>query len=221
MSQSIPDDRFVGRIAGVGTASGTRIVMGLWEESPLGRFSDVMVETASGHRILLAPRDEVADYVSSTYTFDEIRVTDVAWKKIDGGLAVTAGDPASGGLVVRLGIGPITPLGMLLRAVPAAIATRPGWLALISPAARILVPGSATAGTAGRGRREYYGVTLARRITSLAAVIDGQDPGPLARLSPPVRFGFGSAPAQPSLVDVTTTIRPGGGTASRAEAATV
>ena len=47
--------RFAGRIAGVGSTSGVRVVVGHWHSSPLGAFADVMVETASGHRVLLAP----------------------------------------------------------------------------------------------------------------------------------------------------------------------
>ncbi|RKR76678.1 hypothetical protein [Frondihabitans australicus] len=216
------DDRFTGRIAGVGTrlagsgapdradgAPGPRFVVGMWAESPLGRFCDVMVETPAGRRILLAPRDDVADYVSGTYTFDEVRVMPVSWRKIDGGLGVTAGDV----LDLRLGIGAITPLGMLLRAVPRPLATSPAWLTAIDPVARLLVPGAATAGSAGGGRREFYGVTLARRITSLTGTVvlthgtAAQELTGPAPLAPPVRFGFASAPAAPTLVDVTTTIR--------------
>lgn len=201
------DERFVGRIAGVGATSGTRLVVGMWHDSPLGSFVDVMVETGAGRRILLAPSDEVAAYVGGTYAFDEVRVQPVAWRKVDGGLRVTAGSSGAADVLdLTLSIGAISGLGMLLRAVPRAIATRPGWLRLINPVARILVPGSATAGTAGQGRREYYGVTLARHVTALTASFEGQDLGALARLWPPVRFGFGSAPASPSLVDVTTTI---------------
>jgi hypothetical protein len=197
-----PDDRFTGRIAGIGTTSGTRVVIGMWQHSPLGRFSDVMVESASGHRTLLAPSQEVADYVSSTYTFDEVRVVPVAVHRVDGGLRVTAGV-----LDVRLTIGGVSGLGMLLRLVPRALATRPGWLRLIDPVARVLVRGARTAGTAGGGRREFYGVTVARHVVA-ASVQDGdRDLGSLAPLSPPVRFGFGSAPAAPSLVDVVSTIR--------------
>ena len=157
------DLRFVGRIAGVGTTSGVRIVVGMWNDSPLGAFADVMIEQGDGHRILLAPTSDVADFVAATYEFDEVRVVPVAWKKIDGGIGVTAGD-----LHLDLTIGAISGLGMLLRAVPRAFATMPEWLRLIDPVARILVPGSATAGTAGRGRREYYGVTVARHIDALS-----------------------------------------------------
>ena len=57
--------RFRGAIAGVGSTSGVRVVVGRWDESPYGAFADVMVETVSGHRVLLAPTAEVADFVAT------------------------------------------------------------------------------------------------------------------------------------------------------------
>lgn len=196
------DERFVGRIAGFGTASGTRIVLGMWDESPFGRFADAMIERADGHRILLAPTAETARYIASTYTFDEVRVVPVSRRMLVGAISVTAGP-----LVVHLAVGGLSPLGRLLRLVPRRIATRPAWLRLVDPFARVIVRGARTAGTAGGGRREYYGVTLARRIRSATASWDGVDLGEAGRLSPPVRFGFGSAPPEPHVVDVVTTIR--------------
>jgi hypothetical protein len=35
-------DRFHGRIAGVGSTSGIRVVIGPWAASPLGAFTDAM-----------------------------------------------------------------------------------------------------------------------------------------------------------------------------------
>ena len=67
-------DRFRGRILGAGSTSGLRLVIGDWTCSPLGAFTDVMVATAQGRRILLAPDEAVAQYVSATYTFDEVRL---------------------------------------------------------------------------------------------------------------------------------------------------
>lgn len=202
MAASGPGDRFEGRIAGFGTASGTRIVVGMWERSRFGRFTDVMVEGPDGHRVLLAPTEEVARYVSSTYSFDEVRVVPVRTRRVDGGLAVTAGD-----LDVTMVVGGVSALGALLRLVPRGLATRPGWLRLVDPVARVLVRGARTSGSAGGGRRESYGVTLVRHLVAVEARDGGRDLGRLARLTPPVRFGFGSAPAAPSLVDVVTTIR--------------
>ena len=59
-------ERFSGRIAGVGSASGVRIVVGRWDDSPWGAFADVMVEDAAGHRVLLAPSERVRTPRSTT-----------------------------------------------------------------------------------------------------------------------------------------------------------
>ncbi|MCJ1702392.1 MULTISPECIES: hypothetical protein [unclassified Rathayibacter] len=193
--------RFSGRIAGFGTASGTRIVLGLWESTPFGAFADAMVERADGHRLLIAPTDEVADFIGSTYSFDEVRLAPVAWHRVDGGIEATAG-----ALSLALRLGELTPLGRLLRVVPRPLAEHPAWLTAISPVASVLVRGVSTAGSAGHGRREYYGVRAIRSIFGVTASLDGADLGALGPLSPPVRFGFSSAPATPAIVDVTTTI---------------
>lgn len=50
------------------------MVIGSWLTSPFGRFADVMVETADGERLLLAPSGEIADFVSATYSFDHISI---------------------------------------------------------------------------------------------------------------------------------------------------
>ena len=47
--------RFHGEIAGVGSSSGVRVVVGHWRESPLGTFADVMLAEPDGTRVLLAP----------------------------------------------------------------------------------------------------------------------------------------------------------------------
>ena len=49
-------------------------MVGHWTDTPLGAFADAMVETAAGHRVLLAPRQEVADFIEATYSFDEVRL---------------------------------------------------------------------------------------------------------------------------------------------------
>jgi hypothetical protein len=194
---------FEGRIAGFGTASGVRLVVGMWHRSPLGAFTDVFLEEANGHRILFAPSSAVADFVSNTYTFDETRIMPVRTTRVTGGLHVVAGDE----LDLTITIGSLTPLGRLLRAVPDFVATRPAWLRLIDPVAALLVPGVHTAGSAGNGRTEFYGVTALRAITAVSGCWRATDLGPLARLDPPVSFGFGSAPPEPQLADVVTTIR--------------
>lgn len=58
---------FDGHIAGIGTESGLRVVVGLWQQSPFGAFADAMVELPSGHRILLAPTAEAGDFRRQEY----------------------------------------------------------------------------------------------------------------------------------------------------------
>ncbi|KNC19314.1 hypothetical protein AC792_06935 [Arthrobacter sp. RIT-PI-e] len=195
-------DRFEGHIAGIGTSSGTRLVVGCWDTSPFGAFTDVMMEDAAGVRTLLAPSREVAEYVGATYSFDDVVVTGVRSTLTADRLVVETGE-----LRVVAELGRVTLLGRLLGLVPRRLATHPRWLALVNPVAPLLVKGVATAGSAGHGRTEYYGVTSARAVTAVTATWQGGDLGALAPVSPPVRFGFSSAPPRPQLVTVTTSIR--------------
>ena len=125
--------RFDGGIAGLGTASGTRLVVGMWPVSPFGAMADVMAERPDGHRILVAPSEEIARFVATTYAFDEVR-TEPSRFRIDG----SRWSVAAGSVQVDFEV--------------------------------------------------------------------GGDLGPLRAVRPAVRFGFGSTPARPSLVRVTTTV---------------
>ncbi|HEY1488788.1 MAG TPA: hypothetical protein VGF84_21945 [Micromonosporaceae bacterium] len=200
--------RFDGYIAGWGTASGTRFVLGDWRRSPYGPFSDVMMESPDGTRTLLAP-PEVAEFVADTYRFDAVTVTPVSVRRGDG-------DPgsiwtvAAGALELRFEVGRRSWPGYLLRGVPSAMARRPAWIALIDICARPVMPGVRTRGTAGRGRREWYGALDVHHITRATAVLDGTDLGEMGPVVPPVRFGFGSTPPAPSLVRVVTTVEMSG-----------
>ena len=199
-------DRFDGQIAGIGTTSGVRLVVGRWLRSPLhagkgGAFADVMVERADGHRILLAPSEEVADYVTSTYSFDEVRV-----ERVDVSVERDLWRLSTPSLALSFTVGGRLPLGLALRAVPAAVATSPRWSRIVAPVAERLVPGVRTVGTAREGRTEYYGATDLRYVSTASGVLDGAALGSLAPIDPPCRFGFSSTPPWPSVTTVTTTI---------------
>lgn len=193
--------RFDGWIAGLGTASGTRIVVGHWVRSPFGSVSDVMLESPVGERLLLASSEEFAVFVAATYVFDRIEVTPVAVSVRGNAWTVTAGPLDLSFTVGRRGV-----LGFLLRAVPPPLARTPRWVELVDLPARCLLRGVRTRGSAGNGRREWYGAQDLRRIISAAGHRDGQNLGELAAVDPPVRFGFGSTPRFPALVRVTTTV---------------
>jgi hypothetical protein len=198
---SAPAGRFDGFIAGVGSASGIRVVLGHWPRSPLGSFTDAMVETAAGHRVLLAPDAAVAEFVEATYTFDEVRIEPVTLDRQGDRWRVS-----SPSLTLELQVASRTPLGRTLRLVPPRLATSPTWCTVTDLVARIALRGVRTRGTAREGRREYYGATDNRAVVASAGRFDGTDLGALRPVDPPCRFGFSSTPRTPSLTSVVTTV---------------
>lgn len=187
-----------------GSASGLRVVVGHWPRSPLGPFTDVMLEQPDGHRLLLAPSAEVEEFVTAAYVFDEVRRGPVR-ARTDG----THWDVDGPGLAVGFAVGARPPLGWLLRAVPRRLAVAPRWIGAIDAVARRVLPGVRTRGSAVGGREEFYGALDLHRVTAATVEWEGADRGALAPVAPPVRFGFGSTPRTPSLTRVTTLVRSG------------
>jgi hypothetical protein len=194
--------KFDGAIAGMGTTSGTRLVVGMWPLSPYGPVTDVMIERDDGHRILLAPSQELADFIAATYQFDEIRITPVLRVR-DGKKWMVSTDE----LALTFDVGGRTKLGLLLLLTPRRLARARWWATLQDPIARMVMDGVRTRGTAGGGRREWYNAQDLHRIKSVSARLDGIELGDLRPVSPPVRFGFASTPQEPSLVRVLTSIK--------------
>ena len=215
--------RFRGRIAGVGSASGVRVVVGWWHESPFGPFADAMVETAAGHRVLVAPSEQVRDLVAGTYEFDETRIEDISASHLSRPVPEPVAGPhnGSGGKVnvplpswsvespslrMTVSFGSRMPVGRLLRLVPGALAASPTFATVVDPVARIVLPGVRTRGVARAGRRGFYGATDLHAVTSMTGSFDGIRLGELRPVDPPCRFGFSSTPRRPSVADVVTTI---------------
>lgn len=199
---------FDGHIAGFGTAEGTRVVVGRWSASPLGAFTDVMVERADGTRLLLAPRDDIAELVASTYVFDAVHVVPV---RLRAEVAQRGWRLHAGPLTADLTLGRRTRIGHLLLAVPRNATIAPLVASVTDPFARVLLDGVRTRGTAGRGRREWYTAMDQHAITAVRALWGSADLGALRPVAPPVGFGFSSAPSSPTVTRVRTTIElPGG-----------
>lgn len=193
--------RFHGHIAGLGTAEGTRVVLGRWLASDLGAFADVMVERADGRRLLLAPDADVAAFVAATYRFDEVLLGPV-----DVAVVGPVWRVAAGPLSAILHVGPRSALGWLLRAQPAPLVGSLAWARAVRPVATAVLPGVSTVGTAGAGRREWYGASDQHLLAAARVAWAGRDLGALRPVAPPTRFGFSSTPARPSVVRVVSTV---------------
>lgn len=194
--------QFTGHIAGAGTTGGTRLVLGAWDESPHGPFADVMVEHPDGRRELLAPDEWVAEFVSSTYVFDDVHLVPVDVTVNGSHWTVSAGP-----LHWAFTAGQRAPWGHLLRAVPPRLGRTLTVARLSDRVARVVMPGVRTLGTAGNDRLEWYSARDLHRIAESTARWDGRDLGTLTDMAPPPRFGFSSTPREPMLTTLTSTVR--------------
>jgi hypothetical protein len=194
-------ESFTGWIAGLGTASGHRLVIGHWPSSPYGPVTDVMAEDPAGHRTLYAPTPELAAFLGAAYRFDDVQVAPCSARRAGQCWTVQAGP-----LQLSLTIGRRTLLGWLLRLVPVPLARTTWWISLLDGPARWLLPGVRTRGRTRDGRRQWYGAHDLHAIVAAGATLVGRDLGGLRGVHPPVGFGFGSVPSRPSLVDLTTII---------------
>jgi hypothetical protein len=194
-------DRFTGWIAGLGTASGHRFVVGHWPRSPYGAVTDVMAEDPTGHRTLYAPTPQLAAFLTAAYRFDDVQVAPCGARRSGPDWMVQGGP-----LRLSFTTGRRTLLGWLLRAVPTPLARTTWWVGLLDLPARRLLPGVRTRGHTRDGRRQWYGAHDLHQLVAATATLSGRDLGALRPVHPPVRFGFGSAPSRPSLVRLTTMI---------------
>ncbi len=176
--------------------------MGQWQESPYGAFADVMLAQADGTRRLLAPSDEIAEFVAGTYAFDVVEVVPVVVRRSGAVVSMEAGE-----LAVSYDVGRRTTLGRALRLVPAPLATSPAWCRVTDPVARTVMRGVRTRGSAGGGRIETYGATDHHAVDALRGTWRGRDLGTLGRVLPEPGFGFGSTPPAPSVTTLVTTVR--------------
>jgi hypothetical protein len=192
---------FTGWIAGLGTDSGHRVVVGHWPRSPFGVVTDAMVEDPAGHRTLYAPTPQLAEFLAAAYRFDEVRVAPCRARPSSPGWTVEAGS-----LRVSFTTGHRPLLGWLLWVMPTPLTRTPSWVGLVDVAARRVLPGVRTRGRTRDGRRQWYGARDLHPIIAADVTLEGRGLGTLRAVHPPVGFGFGSVPARPSLVHLTTII---------------
>lgn len=196
---------FDGRILGASFVSGDRFVAGRWHATPLGPFADVMWRRPDGARILLAPTEAIAGFISRHYAFDEVRLGPVRVERDGGGVTVDA-EP----IALRLTPRPPGRASHLLRLRPRALRTRPSWIAfedtVLRPAAGSLFGPNASAirtrGVTRDGSREWYAIHDFLEADAIASV-GAEDLGTIAP-GPPAGFGFSEFPDGAAIVRVTS-----------------
>ena len=139
---------FSGWIAGMGTGSGHRLVVGHWHASPYGQVTDAMVEDPAGRRSLYAPTPQLAEFLGEVYRFDEVQVGHCSARRA----GRRRWEVQAGPLQLSFTVGRRSLLGWLLWAIPAPLARAPWWVSLQDQVARRLLPGVRTRGGTRDGR---------------------------------------------------------------------
>ena len=185
-------DVFDGRISSCAFQSGDRIVVGDWEKSPLGAFTNIMWARPDGTRVLLSPSERHADYVSELYTFEETRIVPISIKRTKKSVSITTDE-----LEIRYSWG---------RSISLPI-PRPRWfISTVEYLFARAIFGTRTFGRTRNGRKEWYCVKGIAWINKAEAKHNGnslQEMGPFCTES---CFGFSDPPKRPSSVRVRSMI---------------
>jgi hypothetical protein len=181
-----------GVIGSAGFASGDRIVVGHWWTSPIGAFTDVMWVEPDGLRVLYAPDDRVARFVTSLYRFERADVVTFRTEGDGKRLDLTFGDRA---VTMRSGRGVPIPFG------------RPRWCTrwIEGPIARATMH-VRTYGVTATGVREWYQADVYRRMRFAEASIAGTSLGAWGPVDPPARVGFSEPPRRATMVNLHTRL---------------
>lgn len=182
-----------GIIASSGFESGDRVVVGHWWRSPIGPFTDVMWCEPDGVRVLLAPDEAVARFVTSVYRFDRLEVVPFETWSGPRLLVVRAGDREVR-FDARHGVG-----------LPFV---RPRWFTrwVEGPIARVTF-GVRTYGVSPTGVQEWYRARSWHPLRHASATVGRVDLGAPGPVDPPARFGFTEPPRHPSFVRVHPSLR--------------
>lgn len=198
--------RLDGHIAGAGTSSGVRLVLGAWLRSPWGAFADLMLARPDGTRVLYAPSSDLAGVVADLYTFDEVTTAPVRLHRTGTGRH-SHWQVQAGPVHWSFTLGRRHPAGVALAAVPGPIARSLPYARALKPLAQALMPGVNTHGSARPGRMQWYGAADLHLIATSTVMIGEVDQGSLAPVRPSPSFGFGSVPQIPSVTRLSSLIR--------------
>ena len=185
-------DVFKGRITSSGFSDGSRIVIGDWQESKLGSFTNVMLANRDGTRTLLSPSREHAELVSKLYNFEEVHVVDMDVERSRNKISIRAGE-----LRVSMSWGFVWPIPFW----------RPLWfIATVESFFGRLFFGTRTYGLTKNRRKAWYSIRSLSRVSQAVACFGGEDLGERSAFETAACFGFSDPPRNPTSVTLKTYI---------------
>ncbi len=177
-------DIFEGRITSCGFSSGDRIVIGTWINTPFGSFSDIMWAKPDGTKVLIAPNQKIANYISSLYDFDIIKIEKL--------------DIESDENMMKIETKNLNCHFEWSRGVSFLIKKRPLWfVASIEYFFGWLIFGTKTYGKTKNGKKEWYAVDRLSRLTLADVEFNGKNLGGQTKFHPKANFGFSDPPKMP------------------------
>src|SRR5918995_1278478 len=165
---------FTGWIAGLGTDSGHRVVVGHWPRSPFGVVTDAMVQDPAGHRTLYAPTAQLAEFLAAAYRFDEVRVAHCGARRSGPGWTLVAGGCCQGS---GPGAGPATDVASGMApgiCIPSSPSTPPSTV-MISAACKRSTRRSASALARCRAGHPWFTSPPSSRLSPLDRAATGPD----------------------------------------------
>jgi hypothetical protein len=177
-------DIFEGRITSCGFSSGDRIVIGTWINTPFGSFSDIMWAKPDGTKVLIAPNQKIANYISSLYDFDIIKIEELDIESDENMMKIETKD--------------LNCHFEWSRGVSFLIKKRPLWfVASIEYFFGWLIFGTKTYGKTKNGKKEWYAVDRLSRLTLADVEFNGKNLGEQTKFHPKANFGFSDPPKMP------------------------
>ena len=179
---------FKGRVISSGFQTGDMVVIGDWRESPHGAFTNLMWAKPDGTRVLIAPSEELGDFVSSLYSFEKVIVSPMEIERTEKSIEVKCD---LGRVYMQWGM-----------TIPLPF-SRPRWFIanIEAPFARLFF-GTKTHGTTRNGRKEWYHVRGLSRMKSVELELDGRSTKQMTGMAPSACFGFSNPPRMPLSVRV-------------------
>jgi hypothetical protein len=153
-----------------------------------------------GTRVLLAPNELVASFVSSIYDFDVIEIAEISIQELRDGFGLTAGP-----LTLAITAGKARPIFHLR---PSFLRRSLLWTRIENAVLRravghLVLKGAEGVRSYGRTRtgiRQWYRIDEYRPILAAFGSVAGRDLGPLRPLHPKLGVGFSEFPQQPAVV---------------------